>query len=176
MQVGEVQPKYYRNKDFFFFFSSLPISKCQGIHWFKPQAGGRTKEHPMVNRGEPCKSQSSKVTGTTDAWQPENTRPKFSACVQERWDQGWDLFSPNTNSFCTCLHMVSLHARRLSKAFTEAWKESCLYTPALPFQQLFSETANAYNTGENQRHFEPKRLTKATVSKSSRCPGGGKAP
>lgn len=129
----------------------------------------------MVNRGEPCKSQSSKAAGITGAQQLENVRPKFSACVQERWDQGRDSFSQHKP-------LLRLSAcglppsSQIKQSFYRAWKkESCVYTPVLPFRQLFSDTANSYNTGENQSHFEPKRLTEAPVSKSFRCPGGSQA-
>lgn len=45
--------KYRPNPREIFYFSPR---RCQGIHRSKPQAGGRTEEHLMVNRGEPCES------------------------------------------------------------------------------------------------------------------------
>lgn len=64
----------------------------------------------------------------------------------------------------THFHMVSFCPHRLSKSFTEAWTKKDLYTPVLLFGQLFSETVNSYNTGENQSHLETKRVAEATVS------------
>lgn len=55
-------------------------------------------------------------------------------------------------------------------------KESAVCTHQhCPFSSFFQrpEEENLYHTGENQSDLEPKWLTKATVSKSSRCPGGG---
>ena len=47
---------------------------------------------------------------------------KIFSLSSGRMNPGMGPIFPNTNYFCTCLHMISFHPRRLSEAFTEAWK------------------------------------------------------
>lgn len=61
----------------------------------------------------------------------------------------------------THFHTVSFCSHRLGKS------SSVVKEPVLPLGQLFSETVNFHNTGENQSHLERKRLAEASVSKSS---------